>query len=242
MSAGLIRLGKGGMKTSEPRVKCARPASEMDIEQVMEVDWDKLEGEELRHLFVEGKVHLIPAEKAWRRLALKMVIVADHTQKMQAVDRATHSAAKIPEKDLEDGPCVHPLFARYSGGNRYGRYVHCRMCRQRLSFLKNATPAVGKTQKGGDTSLKAEEAPYDVPKNKAVAKPKGRPRKEVTEIKESEEEQKAAASSTGTTSAQEIGEAVAQHLTPTLNVLIEAIAALRLQQAATVAKMEAADC
>ena len=123
----------------------------------------------------ERKVMLHPPVQRWRRLTLKMTAVNSSVAASQVAEVATRRSQKPPVTD----DCKHPLFARRHGGNPYGKYVHCVLCKERISFIRNAD-VKNKSEK------KESKPPYEASQNKdsassssaqskAAPKPRGRP-------------------------------------------------------------------
>jgi len=101
---------------------------------------------------------------AWRRLFLRAAKVRDVTAENQVTDFLTKRSGQAT---LSQEECGHPLFARVAGGNRYGRYVHCRVCRLRLSMTPASKASAKATPKA---QPKAE--PFEPPRRgKAKASP-----------------------------------------------------------------------
>ena len=137
-----------------------------------ESDWDEVLVDS--KLLAEGKAHLFPAAKAWRRFTLKALVVAKNVDANKLVQVATSKRWAV-----EVGDCKHPWYARRAGGNRYGRYVHCVICRDRLVFVRTDEKDKGKAEKASSSKNKP---PYETaqPRAKAEAKvpaPRGKPGK-----------------------------------------------------------------
>lgn len=92
-----------------------------------------------KELFYEGEYLLDPAVWGWRRLGVKLLTLLQMAMSTRLIKRLAPGAHNIIEIDKnphmdENGQCTHPVTARRSGGNQYGSYVHCTICKTRLEF------------------------------------------------------------------------------------------------------------
>ena len=98
-----------------------------EVEQKEEQQQEKKDGE----MLTDGKLFLYPVFLRWRRLALKAVKSYENIRLTQLLEMVTSRSSK-PALETD---CTHPLYARYRSGNDYGKYVHCRACKERLSYI-----------------------------------------------------------------------------------------------------------
>jgi len=133
-------------------------------------------------MFQEGKVFLPPPLCRWRRLSLKVLQMEKTVRSSQLTDIAV--GRKMPVAVVEE--CTHPLYARYRSGNVHGRFVHCRACKTRLSYIK---PEPKKAAK--DKEPPSDETKKAVNRPKAAAPtpaPRGRPSKATLPVTPSQKE------------------------------------------------------
>ena len=147
----------------------APPAKRMPPTQL----YDEEEDEDLESWMDTGGTasHLPPMSrtiKAWRRIFLRAAQIWETTTENQVTDYLTK---KTGQPTLSQEECNHPLFARVAGGNRYGRYVHCRVCRTRLSMTPTPSGPTAKAK----AKPKSKAEPYDPPKPKSKAKNSSKP-------------------------------------------------------------------
>ncbi len=112
--------------------------------------------------FNMGQVGVGKVEFRWRR----MVLTTLFRQLWRSKDMILSIRAANEGQRVDCG-CSHPKEAWRKGGNRYGQYTHCVMCKTRIEYAKFPKPLVGKKSQREAASAAQETKsgpPCDPPK------------------------------------------------------------------------------
>ena len=109
-----------------------------------------------------GQIAMDTNVSRWRRMVLTMLF-----RRLWHVKNTIMKTKYALSEGQTTGDCQHPIEAHRRGGNRYGTYVHCAVCRQRIEYTKHSAPLKGKKSQR-EALNKARESqegqPHEPPK------------------------------------------------------------------------------
>ena len=164
LSFEMGRTGKGGEDSKRGLVDWW----EVEAKDI-EVPGEEAQAAQDAKMMWDGKKITIPVLIGWRRLALKVIRSNENIRLTQLLEMVT--SRKAPA--ALDTTCTHPMYARYRGQNQWAKYVHCRMCKQRIVFERKPRDTLNRPATPAKQTAE-EIPPYDPPVNQKKGVPKSK--------------------------------------------------------------------